>query len=71
MWLKEAGALRVGDVWIDRDRTTFRAVEINEHAIAAIVTVTGEDIATGNRRAFEFYRVNKVTCPDDARGVTH
>ena len=60
MQFKEAGALRVGDIWVDRDRTTFRAVEINGHAIAAIVTVIGENTTTGDRREFEFYRVNKV-----------
>jgi len=66
MQFKEAGALRVGDTWIDRDRRRFRVVEINAHAIPAIVTLAGEEIATGERRAFEFYRVNKVACPDDA-----
>jgi hypothetical protein len=68
---KQADALREGDVWIDpgdHEPWTLRVVETGEHPIPSAVIVIGEDIATGDRYAFEFDRDRLVLlgeAPDD------
>jgi hypothetical protein len=65
-----AAPLRPGDEWIDtggrhasgapsRD-WRLRVVEVEAHAVPTIVKVIGEDVATGERYPFEFYRSNNV-----------
>jgi len=65
-----AGDLRPGDVfngWARLQR--FRVVEIGEHAIVGVVKIIGEDVETGDRHAFEFYRVNRVELGEDPNDV--
>jgi hypothetical protein len=60
---REAGALRPGDVWIDRAKwrgRSFRVRLILESAIPSVVRIIGEDVETGSQHTFEFYRVNRV-----------
>lgn len=69
---KEAGALRPGDVWVDLgndDAWTLRVVEIADDPISTIIKVIGEDVASGDRHAFEFYRPAYVRLADGEEGI--
>ena len=61
---KEAGELRVGDVWINRTQPrnrVLRVVEISERAVRTVVVIVGEDVEReGERYACEFFTVNRV-----------
>jgi hypothetical protein len=62
--LKNAGELRVGDVWTERPQgrsaRSFRAIAISPGLAPTTIRVIGECVTTGRRRRMDFFLVNRV-----------
>ena len=61
---KNAGELRVGDIWTlrrkDRAVRSYRVIAIAPGLAPITVRVTGESVTTGQRRTMDFFLVNRV-----------
>jgi hypothetical protein len=62
--LKNAGELRVGDLWTERPQgrsaRSFRAIAISPGLAPTTIRVIGECVTTGRRRRMDFFLVNRV-----------